>query len=83
MKTTNVVHNFQDYKNFVTDTKVGHVADYNMPVDHVIQTLSSVRGHVVNMPLHYLENEQLIDSGINLSVNVVTGLRSYFHHLIH
>lgn len=62
-----------DYDKFVTQTKVGHVADYSMPLDYVVRNLSNVRGHVVSMPLHYLENTQLIASGINLAVNEVTG----------
>lgn len=68
----------QEYDQFVTDTQVGHVADYNMPLEYIIQTLSNVRGHVVNMPLHYLEKEQLIAGGVNFSVNVVTGISYSF-----
>jgi len=68
------VRNIKQYDNFVTDTQVGHVADYSMPLEYVVRTLSNVRGHVVNMPLHYLEQEKLIAGGVNLSVNVVTGL---------
>jgi hypothetical protein len=74
MKKLSIVRTVQDYDRFVTDTQIGHVADYSMPLDYVVQSLSNVRGHVVNMPLHYLEKEQLIAGGLNLSVNVVTGL---------
>lgn len=78
MRKLSIVRTIQDYDRFVTDTKIGHVADYSMPLDYVVQHLSNVRGHVVNMPLHYLEKEQLIAGGVNLSVNVVTGLLPSF-----
>jgi len=71
------VRNIQEYDKFVTDTKVGHVADYSMPFDYVVRSLSNIRGHVVNMPLHYLEQEELIAGGFNLNVNIVTGLVSH------
>lgn len=48
-----------------------------MPLDYVVNRLSEVRGHVVRMPLHYLEKEELIAGGVNLSVNVVTGTSSF------
>jgi len=78
MKKLSIVRTVQDYDRFVTDTKIGHVADYLMPLDYVVKSLSNVRGHVVNMPLHYLEQEQLIAGGVNLAVNVVTGLLPSF-----
>jgi hypothetical protein len=58
----------------VTQTPVGHVADYNMPLDYINKNLSQIRGHIVNMPLHFLEKEHLIDQGINIYVNDFTGI---------
>jgi hypothetical protein len=55
----------------VTQTPVGHVADYNMPLQYIVNGLSQIRGHIVNMPLHFLENENLIDI---LHVNDFTGI---------
>jgi len=63
-----------DYDNFVTQTKVCHVADYNMPLDYVVQSLSAVRGHIVSMPLHYMEKVDLITPGLNLEINPLTGI---------
>lgn len=63
-----------DYDRFVTQTKVGHVADYNMPLDYVVRLLSGVRGHIVSMPLHYMERAELIAPGLNLSINPLTGI---------
>jgi phospholipase D1/2 len=62
----------EEYEKFVTRTKVGHVADYSMPVEDTKRLLSSVRGHIVNMPLHYMDHTTLIKPG--LMVNEFTGL---------
>jgi len=58
----------------VTDTKVGHVANYHMSLQHIETSLSAVRGHIVTMPLHYMEEAALIQPGINLEVNELTGM---------
>jgi len=63
------IRTYAQYDKFVTQTPVGHVADYNMPLDHIVNSLSQVRGHIVNMPLHFLDKENLIDI---LHVNVAT-----------
>jgi len=70
---TNLVRTTEEYDNFVTKTEVDHVADYSMPLSYIVNRLSEVRGHVVEMPLHYMENVQLIAPGINLEINAVTG----------
>jgi hypothetical protein len=72
-----IVRTTADYDKFVTQTKRGHVADYNMSLDHIVQSLSNVRGHIVNMRLHYMEHAKLIASGLNLDVNFITGLSSH------
>ena len=72
----------EDYDKFVTQTKVGHVADYNMPLDYVVRGLSAVRGHIVSMPLHYMERVQLIAPGLNLEVNPLTGKGQCLYELI-
>ena len=45
-----------------------------MPLDYVVGLLSAVRGHIVSMPLHYMEHEHLIAPGLNLEVNPLTGI---------
>lgn len=77
-----LVRTNEDYENFVTDTEVGHVADYNMPLQYVVGRLSQVRGHIVTMPLHYMEHVVLIQGGINLEVNDLTGISSEGTRLI-
>src|SRR5579871_5862891 len=56
---SNKVRNFQTYHKFVTPTKIGHVADYKMDLDLIVNQLSRVKGHIVSMPLHYMEQEEL------------------------
>jgi hypothetical protein len=63
----------QEYDNFVTETGVGHVADYCIPLKTVVKCLSEIRGHIVEMPLRYMEGAQLIDGGLNFEVNDLTG----------
>ena len=69
-----LVRTNEDYDKFVTDTKVCHVAYYDMPLQHIVSSLSEVRGHIVRMPLYYMEKASLIQPGINLEVNDLTGI---------
>lgn len=61
----------------MTDTKVGHVAYYDMPLKDIERSLSDVRGHIVTMPLHYMEKVNLIEPGINFEVNDLTGISKF------
>jgi hypothetical protein len=70
---TELVRTNKDYEKFVTDTKAGHVADYHTPLSHIVESLSAVRGHIVEMPLRYMEKVALIQPGINFAVNDLTG----------
>jgi hypothetical protein len=45
-----------------------------MPLDYVVRLLSGVRGHIVSMPLRYMEKVDLITPGLNLSINPLTGI---------
>jgi hypothetical protein len=72
----------QDYDKFVTETEVGHVADYSTPLKTIVKSLSEIRGHIVEMPLRYMENAHLIDGGLNLEVNNLTGNTSSVYRLI-
>lgn len=56
---TNEVLDFATYDKFLTSTKVGHVADYNMDLESVIAQLTRVKGHIVHMPLRYMESVSL------------------------
>lgn len=55
----------QDYDHYVTNTMVDHVYTYDpskLTIDEVVESLSKVRGHVVEMPLEYLSEEKLVTS---------------------
>jgi len=53
------VRDFKIYRTFVTPTKIGHVASYDMPLENVVDELSTIKGHIVSMPLHFMEDENL------------------------
>ena len=72
----------QEYDKFVTETGVGHVADYSIPLKTVVKSLSEIRGHIVEMPLRYMESAQLIEGGFNFEVNDLTGNTSSVYRLI-
>jgi hypothetical protein len=59
------VKSTKDYDHYVTNTMVDHVYTYDpskLTIDEVVESLSKVRGHVVEMPLEYLSEEKLITS---------------------
>ncbi|KAL8286802.1 hypothetical protein RQP46_004330 [Phenoliferia psychrophenolica] len=60
------------YKAFVPQApmKPGHVARPDMPVSFIKESLDKVRGHLVTMPLDFLEKETLL--AMDASVNPVT-----------
>ena len=75
-----VVKSVQDYDHYVTNTMVDHVYTYDpskLTINDVVESLSKVRGHVVEMPLEYLSQEKLITS----ELTKLTG-NSLFHVLI-
>lgn len=57
----------------MTKTDVDHVASYSMPLQYIVNRLSEVKGHVVQMPLQYMKNTELIAPGVNIEINALTG----------
>ncbi|KAI8055519.1 hypothetical protein BDF22DRAFT_742098 [Syncephalis plumigaleata] len=56
------VKTMEEYKKFVPNPKEvlrGHIADPNMPVEQVEEILGQIRGHLVDFPNHFLEEENL------------------------
>lgn len=56
------VTNWEEYHAFYPDPSkvdIGHVFDPDMPVDVIREELSKIRGHLVEFPLHFLENINL------------------------
>jgi phospholipase D1/2 len=52
--------------------QVGHVANPDMSLPEIKQELAKVRGHLVEMPLHFLCDEKWLTEGDFLAVNPVT-----------
>ncbi|KDN41694.1 phospholipase D/nuclease [Tilletiaria anomala UBC 951] len=68
------VRNWKDYHSFFPKPPImtGHVADLAFDLDWIKQRLSQVRGSLVNMPLHFLEEEDLQKGSRGTEVNDVT-----------
>lgn len=67
---------FEDYDKFTPnpkndkDHKQGHLYDMSRPVEEVRKELDKVKGHLVWMPLKFLENAEMAEKG--LQVNAYT-----------
>jgi len=66
------IRTFDDYQNFLprNDTKQGHLYNKFMPDDEIKRALDKIRGHLVWMPLNFLENAEMAEKG--LAVNYYT-----------
>lgn len=67
------VHTFAQLDEFLPDRRVvpvGHLADPYIPVEEVKRLLDQIRGHLVWMPLRFLDEEKEIAWG--LTVNYLT-----------
>ncbi|KAF7194343.1 Phospholipase D [Pseudocercospora fuligena] len=67
------VKTFEEYDKFLGSKgsrKAGHVFDEFQPVEVVRQELDKIRGHLVWMPLRFLEDAELAERG--LQVNSIT-----------
>lgn len=61
------VTTWDEYHAFYPDpekTEIGHVADPNMPVEIIVDTLNKVKGHLVEFPLKFLEKVDLSGESI-------------------
>ena len=64
------VETWDDYKKFKPQGKPCHVAQADMPLQFIKEQLDQVRGHLVNMPLNFLERADMKET--DASVNFVT-----------
>lgn len=66
------IKTFADYQAFLPrgDRKEGHLYDPNMPVENVRKALDKIKGHLVWMPLDFLEHQEMAEKG--LAVNAWT-----------
>ena len=63
------VKTFADYENFLPKhgVKQGHLYDPYMPVAEVRQKLDKIKGHLVWMPLDFLENAEMAEKGLQIN----------------
>ena len=63
------IKTFEDYDEFMPQKthKAGHLFDPFQPVDNVRQELDKVRGHLVWMPLRFLENAPMAEKGLQVN----------------
>lgn len=68
------VRNWKDYHSFFPKPpiKTGHIADPSFDRQWIKERLSQARGQLVNMPLHFLEEEDLEKGARSTEVNQVT-----------
>lgn len=67
------VRNFEDYDRFLGakgSRKAGHIYDAFQPVDVARRELDKIQGHLVWMPLKFLEDAELAERG--MQVNSIT-----------
>lgn len=66
------IRNFEDYQNFLprSNMKQGHIYDPHRPNEDVRRDLDKIKGHLVWMPLHFLEDAEMAEKG--LAVNTYT-----------
>lgn len=72
------IKTFEQYDHFMPGRKLwkqGHLADPYMPIEEVKQKLDKVRGHLVWMPLDFLDQAEMAEPG--LSVNQLTEVWSF------
>jgi phospholipase D1/2 len=66
------VTTFEEYEQFLpkTGVKQGHLYDPFMPAEEVRQKLDQIKGHLVWMPMHFLEKAEMAEKGVQ--VNSIT-----------
>ncbi|GAB7354646.1 hypothetical protein MBLNU459_g5078t1 [Dothideomycetes sp. NU459] len=66
------IRTFKDYQNFLPrgDMKQGHLYDPYMPDEDVRRNLDKIKGHLVWMPLRFLEDAEMAEKG--MAVNAYT-----------
>ncbi|GAA5939858.1 hypothetical protein JCM3775_007130 [Rhodotorula graminis] len=66
------VETWAQYKAFVPQApiKPGHIASLDMPVSHIKEQLSQIKGHIVTCPLNFLKGERLYE--LSAEVNKAT-----------
>ncbi|KAI9309557.1 hypothetical protein BJ944DRAFT_154121 [Cunninghamella echinulata] len=62
------VHTFDQHKRFLSDVPHGHIADPTLSEQDIVKKLSNVRGHLVEFPMDYLKDENMLGSYLRETV---------------
>lgn len=64
-----LVKNFDDYDRYLPPkgVKAGHVYDQFMPPEEAREKLSQVRGHLVCMPMEFLQDAEMAERGLQVN----------------
>ncbi|EPQ31651.1 uncharacterized protein PFL1_00984 [Pseudozyma flocculosa PF-1] len=70
---TDKVRTWKDYHAHFPKPPIqtGHIADPSMPLEHIKQRLSTVRGSLVNFPMHFMEDEKLDEETIEVNARTL------------
>ncbi|KAI0482500.1 phospholipase D/nuclease [Xylariaceae sp. FL0804] len=65
----NYVKTFEDYDNFLPPkgVKAGHIFDKFQPAEDVRKKLDKIKGHLVWMPLDYLKDANMAETGLQVN----------------
>lgn len=63
------VKKFDDYDRYMAPrgVKPGHIFDQFLPVQDIKEKLAKIRGHLVWMPLKFLEETEMADKGLQVN----------------
>lgn len=63
------IRNFDDYKTFLPEgeRKQGHLFDTKLSVQEVKKELDKIKGHLVWMPLRFLEEAEMAEKGLQVN----------------
>lgn len=66
---TQAVKTFEDYDRYLppSGVKPGHIFDQYMPPEEVREKLDQIRGHLVWMPMRFLENAEMAEWGLQVN----------------
>jgi phospholipase D1/2 len=63
------VKTFNDYNVFLPpkEVRAGHIFDRFLPADDIRQKLDQIKGHLVWMPLDYLKDANMAETGLQVN----------------
>lgn len=63
------IRTFQDYENFLprSNMKQGHLYDPYRPAEDIRRDLDKIKGHLVWMPLRFLEDAEMAEKGMQVN----------------